>query len=143
MYEFIKERHKEYAITEKDIKEVEERFGIIFPPSLREFYLEHNGDYIKSCIFKLNGNEYMVDDMHYIKVKDRASVDLIYPWQLDDGYISPSLIPFAYDPGGESYYWSTENGNVYFINGEDIENPQYVCESISEFFKLMEEAEPF
>ena len=143
MYKFIEERRTKYTITEADIKEVEERFNITFPPVLRNFYLEHNGDKIRECIFKLKGNEYMVHDMHYIKIKEQVSVDLVYQWQLDDGDISPNMIPFAYDLGGESYYWSTENGKVYFINGEDIENPQYVCESINEFFKLMEEAEPF
>ncbi|MBQ3600663.1 MAG: SMI1/KNR4 family protein, partial [Lachnospiraceae bacterium] len=70
MYNIIQETHREYAITEEDIREVEERFGIIFPQMLRKFYLEHNGDYIKSCIFTLDGNNYMVQDLHYIKVKN-------------------------------------------------------------------------
>ena len=140
MYKIIKETRKEYAITEEDIREVEERFGITFPQVLRKFYLEHNGDIIKSCIFTLDGNEYMVQDLHYIKVKNRASVDLIFPWQIEDGYISPCFVPFAYDPGGESYYWSTDDGKVYFINTEEIENIIFVCDSIEEFFKMLEEA---
>ena len=143
MYNIIKKIHREYAITEEDIREVEERFGITFPQVLRKFYLEHNGDIIKSCIFTLDGNEYMVQDLHYIKVKNRASVDLIFPWQIEDGYISPCFVPFAYDPGGESYYWHTEDESVYFINGIDIENPVFVCKTIDEFFKLIEGADPF
>ena len=53
------------------------------------------------------------------------------------------MVPLAYDHGGERYYWNTEDESVYFINGIDIENPIFVCKTIDEFFKLIEEAEPF
>lgn len=143
MYKFIKERRSQYAITEEDIKEVEERFDIKFPIALREFYLEHNGDFIKTSCFSIGGETFTLDDMYYIKIKGEAPVELVLQWQREDGYISSDLIPFACDCGGESYYWSTEDEKVYFIDGMDLENPMYICESIDAFFKIMEEAEPF
>ena len=54
MDNIIKKRRPEYAITEEEIKEVEERFEIVFPQVLIDFYLEHNGDYIKNCFFFIN-----------------------------------------------------------------------------------------
>ena len=143
MYKFIRERHQEYAITENDIREVEERFGIVFPKVLRDFYLEYNGDSIKDSCFSVNGNEYTVDDMHYIKIKGRPSVEFVLQLEREDGYIPSNLVAFAYDCGGESYYWSMDDGKVYFIDTEEIENIIFVCDSIEEFFKLLEEAEPF
>ena len=41
MDNIIKKRRPEYAITEEEIKEVEERFEIVFPQVLIDFYLEH------------------------------------------------------------------------------------------------------
>ena len=142
MNNIIKKIHREYAITEEDIREVEERFGITFPQILRKFYLEHNGDIIKSCIFTLDENEYMVDKMFYIK-HPNVALELIMQWDRQDGFIPATMVPLAYDHGGERYYWNTEDESVYFINGIDIENPIFVCKTIDEFFKLIEEAEPF
>lgn len=142
MYKFIRERHQEYAITENDIREVEERFEIVFPKILREFYLEHNGDIIRSSFFWMNGEKYLVHEMYYIK-HPNAALEKVIQWDREDGYISEKMIPFAHDHGGESYYWNTEDEKVYFINGIDIENPSFVCDSIEEFFKILEEAEQF
>lgn len=143
MYTFIKERHPELAVTEKDIREVEERFGIVFPKILRDFYLEHNGDYIKNCFLKINEDEYSLQDMHYLKIEKRARVELILEWQRDDGFVPVNLVPFAYDMGGESFYWSTEDQGVYFLDIEEPSIANKICDSVEEFFKLIEEAEPY
>ena len=142
MDNIIKKRRPEYAITEEEIKEVEERFEIVFPKVLRDFYLEHNGDLIKSCIFTLDGNNYMVAEMFYIK-HPNAALELIMQWDRQDGFIPATMVPLAHDPGGERYYWNTEDESVYFIDGLDIENPVFVCKTIDEFFKLIEGADPF
>ena len=143
MDNIIKKRRPEYAITEEEIKEVEERFEIVFPKVLRDFYLEHNGDYIKNCFFFINENEYSVQDMHYIKIEKEASVEVVLQWQREDGLVPNDLVPFAYDMGGESFYWSTENQGVYFLDIEDPCIANKICNSIEKFFKIIEEAEPY
>ena len=80
--------------------------------------------------------------MYYIK-DSTVALEEIMQWDRNDGYISDKMVPLAYDQSRERYYWNTEDEKVYFIDGMDLENPIYICENISEFFKLLEEAEPF
>lgn len=84
----------------------------------------------------------MVDKMFYIK-HSNVALELIMQWDRQDGFIPVTMVPLAYAHGGERYYWNTEDESVYFIDGQDIENPVFVCKTIDEFLKLIEEAEPF
>ena len=142
MYKFIKERQQQNAVTEKDIKEVEEKFKIMFPQKLKDFYLKYSGATLELREIRVNNEKYFIEGMYYIK-DSTVALEEIMQWDRNDGYISDKMVPLAYDQSRERYYWNTEDEKVYFIDGMDLENPIYICENISEFFKLLEEAEPF
>lgn len=142
MYNFIKDRSSEYLVTEKEIHEVEEKFEIMFPQKLKDFYLKYSGATLELRKITVNDERYFVEGIYYIK-DSTVALETIMQWDRNDGYISDKMIPLAYDQGGERYYWNTEDEKVYFMDGIDLDNPIYICENISEFFKLLEAAEPF
>jgi hypothetical protein len=57
-----------------------------------------------------------------------------------DGWIPSTFYPFAYDSGGNNYYWDSLNEEVYLVFDDDVDNPKRVCSSIDEFFSFMEKS---
>ena len=49
MYSFVEEKSENTPILNYDILEIENKYNIIFPTILKEYYLMHNGDKIKLC----------------------------------------------------------------------------------------------
>lgn len=65
-----------------------------------------------------------------------------YGWSLR---VRNNFIPLAGDQGSDIYYWDSNDGKVYisFNDDEDengLEIPYYVCSSVEEMFRLMNEA---
>lgn len=103
MDRIIRDRSKEYSITEQDIKEVEERFGIHFSEILKQFYLEHSGAKIKYCRLKINDEDFYVEGLYYIK-DPTVELETVMQWDRNDGYIPNNMVLLAYDEGRERYY---------------------------------------
>ena len=59
----------------------------------------------------------------------------------EDGFIPANLIPFAEDMFGNGFYCDQNTENVFFYPHEDIDNPEFVCEKISDFFDNLKVAE--
>lgn len=140
MDRIIRDRSKEYSITEQDIKEVEERFGIHFPEILKQFYLEHSGAKIKYCRLKINDEDFYVEGLYYIK-DPTVELEKVMQWDRDDGYIPNNMVLLAYDEGRERYYWDINDESVYFFDGADLDNPIFICKTICKFFDLLINAE--
>lgn len=139
MYEFIKTLHKELSITPNDIVELEKEYKIRIPATLKQFYLEYNAAEILLCAFtskKLENETFEVHSIYPVKYspfENGVILEEILDDDRMDGFIPTNLIPFAKDQGGNRYYCDENTENVFFIPCDDIDNPELVCETLSEF----------
>lgn len=151
MFNFVikNSERKCIPVTEDDIKRIEGKFGIVFPDSLRKYYIEYNGKYIHTIYFPVEGENYNVgvdDIIPLIGSAPNYNVESIKDDELNCGWVSKNLIPFAITEGGDEFYWDANEGKVYVIFADDGEDengmliPRYICSSIDEMFRLMSEA---
>lgn len=151
---------KFFPVTEADINRIEKKFSIAFPEILKKYYLEHNAKFIHGeKIQELGGEEAYIHDIfplistpiNEFGVKNEYSVECIKDKEMSEleelGYlrIRNNFIPLAINQGGNIYYWDSHDGKVYIsFNADEDENglevPYYVCSSVEEMFKLMDEA---
>ena len=54
MYGFVKEKSENTHISSCEVLEIENKYNINFPTMLKEYYLQHNGDKIRLCIFTVD-----------------------------------------------------------------------------------------
>ena len=156
MYNFFREDCDRYIpVSEDDIKRIENTLGIVFPDVLRKYYLEHNGKCIHTVdILSYDGQVTGVHDIIPIidnniihGIKSEFSVECIKYNELNEPWnrVASNLIPLAINEGGDIYYWDSNDGKVYIsFNDDEDENgmeiPYYVCSSVDEMFRLMNEA---
>ena len=147
MYEFIETLHKELSITPNDITALEEEYKISIPTPLKDFYLKYNAAEISLCTFtqkELPNNTFEVHtiySMKYAPFKGAIILEEVLYGDRLDGFIAANLIPFAEDRGGNRYYCDEKTGNVFFIPCDDIDNPELVCENISDFLNNLKNVE--
>ena len=147
MYEFIETLHKELSITPNDITALEEAYKIRIPTPLKDFYLKYNAAEISLCTFtqkELPNNTFEVHTIYPIKnssFEHGVILEEILHDDRMDGFIPANLIPFAKDQGGDRYYCDEKTGNVFFIPCDDIDNPELVCENISDFLNNLKNVE--
>lgn len=156
MYNFFREDCDKYIpVSEDDINRVEKKLGIVFPDVLRKYYLEHNGKYIHTVDIPWADTDDItgVAEILSLTSDDEFNVECIKKKELNEPYdkwvghlrIRTNLIPLAINEGGDIYYWDTNDGKVYIsFNADEDENgmeiPYYVCSSVDEMFRLMNEA---
>lgn len=147
MYEFIKALHQELSITPNDITELETEYKISIPTPLKDFYLKYNAAEISLCTFTqkdLPNDTFEVHTIYSIKYAAFKGAIILEEVLYDDrmdGFIAANLIPFAEDRGGNRYYCDEKTENVFFILCDDIDNPELVCENISDFLNNLKNAE--
>ena len=140
MFNFITENNKKDHISNDVISEIEKLYKIQFPVILREYYLNHNGDKIKLCIFKVDEEEFGVAKIVPLKYGS-CDFESIVRNDRHDEIIDSHLYPLARNEGGDYYYRDERNENVYMIYCDDIENPILICNTVKRFFELMEKGE--
>ena len=64
-------------------------------------------------------------------------VEKILSFNENNEYISKTLIPLAEDTDGEDFYWDSASGKVYYISMENVENPVPICDSVEQFFEIL------
>lgn len=127
----------DHHISNDEILEIEKLYNIQFPAVLREYYLKHNADRIKLCLFIVEGEEFGVAKIVPLKYGS-CNFERIIKNDRDDEIIDSHLYPLARNEGGDYYYWDDRNENVYIIHCDDIENPILICDTLKRFFELME-----
>jgi len=135
MYPFIISKNKCYSISERDILAIEEQFGIIFPQSLKDFYMQFNCADISLCRYVKGTEIYEVDAIYPIKYKYPQYMPLLenlLERDRRDGYIACDMIPFAADQS-EGCYYCNKDEQVFLILNYDIDNPILVCDNFAEF----------
>lgn len=133
MYRFIRENNGK-KIAEKDIEAIEKKYNFSIPKVLKDFYLEYNDCKVYLCLFYVEEYEYEVLQFSSLKDMDETK-------ELFDEFLPARFVPFAYDEGGDYFFWNSENGKVYMIRSDDIETHQLVCGSIEEFFEILENSQ--
>ena len=112
------------GLTPQEIADAEQKLGIRLPETLRQLYLQHNGCYLRSCV--IDGEEMPLCSLYPLYTEGKTplgenndlSVALLLEWQERDGFIPMQYVPFCDDDAGDIYYYSTENGAVYYIMHE-------------------------
>lgn len=126
-------------VTPEYIAQLEKELGIRFPEVLAEFYQHHNMALLKEFPLCIGGVGY---DLNYICSLRYGMGSLERQLQFDraDGYLPETYIPLACEFGGDRFYWDAESGAVYHVSGATVEHPSFVCNSVDEFFDLLENA---
>lgn len=135
MYPFIVSKNINYSISERDIRIIEERFGVTFPQTLKDYYIQFNCADISLCRYVKGTEIYEVDAIYPIKYKYPEYMSLLETLlerDRTDGYIPCDMIPFAADQS-EGCYYCDKNERVFLILSYDIDNPVLVCDSFTEF----------
>lgn len=137
MFKFIESQDLEKNVSNEYIDSIEKELNIKFPNVLREYYLKHNGANLKECSFKIAGiDQFSLDIIIPLKY-GTTPLEKEYKWVLENEYIANENIPLAVDMDGDNYYWNSKNGKVYYISVENVENPILVCNSVEEFFEIL------
>ena len=139
MYEFLRKENNGIKPEVQDIKAIEDLYDFKFPQILFDFYLLHNVERIKLCIFEIDGFWHGVNSMIPLKGSSSSFGDIVSD-DRKDGFIDINMLPLAMDGGGNTYYWDRNNENVYLYYGDDIENPIFICENIESFFELLSQS---
>jgi len=139
MYEFLRKENNGIKPEVQDIKAIEDLYDFKFPQILFNFYLLHNVERIKSCIFEIDGFWHGVNSMIPLKGSSSSFGDMVSD-DRKDGFIDINMLPLAMDGGGNTYYWDRNNENVYLYYDDDIENPIFICENIESFFELLSQS---
>lgn len=134
MFSFIEDEELDKNVSNNYIDEVEKKLNIKFPSILREYYLKHNYSNAKECTFKIE----WIDDAEFI-------LDCIIPLKYGtscfekefESRMISDYIPFAYDMDSDKYYWNLNTGKVYYISHENAENPILICNSVADFFNIL------
>jgi hypothetical protein len=96
-----------------DIDEVESRFGFKFPQEFRELYLQCNGGRPERDRFVDERGTCIIDEFLPIKRGKYGPPleDAIQHVKIDKALLPDYLVPFAIDPGGQYYCFSTRSAD--------------------------------
>lgn len=139
---------KYIPVTEGDIRRIEEKFGVIFPEILKYYYIKYNAKYIHTVYFFVDSDNYEISIDDIIPLLNNIpnyDVESVKNDEDKYGWVSKSFIPFAITEGGDEIYWDSSDGKVYVVFADDGEDEngmllsRYVCSSIDELFRIMEE----
>lgn len=136
MYKFIKDDSVSIGNITDILADFEKKYGIIIPDALKDYYIGNNDSKIQLCHFTVDGYKCEVSKIIPI-VSSGLSVEKIVENNRVDGFINENLYPLAINRGGDTYYWDSRTENVYLLLSDDIENPFKICNSINEFWDIL------
>jgi len=139
MFDFLSVIKTEHNVSHEYVNSIEERLGVKFPAVLREFYTKYNCSDIKELPFRVHDIEFCVDFILPVG-NHRNTVEEYWGYIQGDELIPQTFIPFANDIDGDDFYWDSQNGKVYYLSMENAENPIPICNSVDEFFEILNKA---
>lgn len=139
MFDFIIMDNPEYNVSHEYVDAVEKRLNIQFPEILRCYYTEHNFAEIEERPFEVLGMTFCVEFIMPLN-NAKICVESILKINENDEWIPKTFIPLAEDVDADDYYWDSSDGKVYYLTMGNIENPIPVCDSVEEFFELINNA---
>ena len=123
-------------ISTVDFEDIEKKYNVIFPKDFKEFYLENNGLKIHLCLFD---EKYEINT--FLELRGEWSIESVKDEEIADEIIPNNMIPFGDDEGGDFYYINTNDGGVYLIRCEDIENYILIARSFTDFLGILDDSE--
>lgn len=139
MLKFINGNEGNHIDSIAKINKLEEKYAIIFPDCLKDFYRKYDGEKIKLTTFEVEGYECEVSKIVPI-IADSMDFEHIKDNDISDGFISDSFCPLARDRGGNYYYWDSDTGKVLLVFSDDYENPFVISKDVNDFLKLLDAA---
>lgn len=135
---FVLDLNKENSsITVEYINEFQNKYNVVLPTILKEYYLKYNMNDIKKCSFYLYSEEYKFCLDFIIPLRDaNVNVEKILEINKDNEYLQ-NFIPLAEDIDGDDYYWDKKTGKVFYLSSDNIESPIPICDGVEDFFKLL------
>lgn len=139
MFDFILYKTDEDNVSYEYISELENKLGIVFPDVLKEYYTQYNTATIKEISFQIHNLSFAIEFIIPL-VHGNVCVEKILSFNETNEYIEESFIPLAEDIDGEDFYWDSKTGNVYYLSMGNVENPIPICDSVEDFFIILNES---
>lgn len=136
MYKFVKGTEGEHLKSLDKISELEKKYSIKFPKSLKEYYFKYDGEKINVCIITINGYDCEIAKIVPI-IAEKMNFEAITDNDKADGFIPMNYYPLARDRGGNYYYWDSKTGEVFLLLVDDFENPFKVADSVDDFLIML------
>lgn len=137
MFKFINGNEGNHVDSIEKISKLEEKYSIVFPECLKDFYQKFDGEKIKLTTFAVEGYECEVSKIIPI-VADKMDFEYIKDNDISDGFVSDDFYPLARDRGGNYYYWEAKTGRVLLVFSDDFDNPFVISSSVKNFFELLD-----
>lgn len=130
MFSFVNKDYSDYTINEEYISKLEQKFNIVFPKTLKEYYLLHNN--AETNIFKYRYLE-IVEILPIFYGPN--SVESIIFKNKNKGIISQNYIPFAIDKYERIIYWNNDDKNVYIFRHKNSNIPTLISNSVDSILR--------
>ncbi|MBI3511845.1 MAG: SMI1/KNR4 family protein [Bacteroidetes bacterium] len=128
-------------VSDVDLQETEVKLNFIFPPEFREHYLNFNGGSPDKYLYKHYDSIFVVQQFLSVKY-GRDTFDSAFSNLRE--LIPHHLIPFAFDPGGNYYCFSTDKADfasIYFWDHENYDDPHsgtiQISNSLTDFLSKL------
>lgn len=133
-------------VLDTDLNHLEHMLGFSFPVEVRVHYLRYNGGSPTRNLFKADDRVFVVSQFLSIS-HGKVLFETSFRHLKEDHNILPNhLVPFAMDPGGDYYCFSTrpeDLGTIWFFIGERYEDPArasvYLAKSLTDFVNQLVE----
>jgi hypothetical protein len=117
-------------LSEEEIANVESDLGILFPASLRDLFVNHNGGDPVPYVFQGHGLHTVVNEtLPLISGEGRdTAVDTYELLVLERHIVGKRFFPFAIDPGGDYFFvdCETSDSRVYFYCSDTIDHNKLI-----------------
>jgi cell wall assembly regulator SMI1 len=134
-------------LTSADIADFEQRYAISLPSEFREHYLKFNGGQPDSYRF-IDDNDALLIVNEFLPIQHGPrSCTLeatLWRMKIDQPLLPENLVPFAVDPGGAFFCFSTcdkDCGQIYFVqmDGDPKLGSDSMCvaSSLNEFLSKL------
>ncbi|KVR80880.1 hypothetical protein WK24_29120 [Burkholderia vietnamiensis] len=124
----------EQAVSDNDLRELEQVVQVSLPEAFKQHYLAHNGGYPVD-VEEVVGRDYVFPFYGFFPLKYGAlRIETVRKDLAEDFGIS-NAIPFAYDQGSNIFYISTapsDFGAVLQVTA-DTKDRFFVCETFDQF----------
>ena len=136
MFKFILNDSNKENVTLEYIRKFEEKWGVRFPDVLVNYYMNHNRSELEEFSFLIPNLEFYVEFIIPLRYGN-ICVEKILSFNEGNEYISKTFIPLAEDIDGEDFYWDSSSGKVFYLSMENIENPIPICDTVEQFFEIL------
>ena len=98
--------------------------------------MNHNRSELEEFSFLIHNLEFSVEFIIPLRYGN-ICVEKILSFNEGNEYISKTFIPLAEDIDGEDFYWDSSSGKVFYLSMENIDNPIPICDTVEQFFEIL------